>query len=56
MDSRVIRQNAPANEVTCYVAPAVESVLNHADLERELYYAGTLTCDCGDDPWSNIPD
>ena len=46
----------PAADQLCYEAPCVEMVLTADAVEREIYYAGTMTCGCGEDPWTNIPD
>lgn len=51
MDSRHDRQADIQLIVLSYDAPAVESVLSQAELEREILYAGGLTF-----PWTDIPD
>ncbi len=52
MESRIL-PTADQMVDTRYEAPCIEMVLCAEALEREIFYAGTLTVE---DPWTNIPD
>lgn len=52
VDNRTCPMAVEPTQRNAYVAPRIEAVLSANDIEREIFYAGSIT----PPPWSNFPD